>query len=256
VRYESGLREGTVRRDDITEMTSAMHRVLAEFDPMSQQTAAADPGEGEEAAGREVAEGAGSGVEPIATPAPLAAPDSSEIEGNDSTSLTDVLPPDPLLNETLHRIMFALEMVVWDRLPTQVTEAPEIRNLELEPREIETYRRLAQGKVERGTAQWDLDSFFLSSAALRVKMEDERREIARLEKLENPERLYEILERSAQSLERARDIDRRFQWFIDDMLFRGDTKQLEDIYRSRFRFLHAYSGLWLAHQRAGGLTPL
>ena len=57
-------------------------------------------------------------------------------------------------------------------------------------------------------------------------------------------------------LERARDTDRRFQWFIDDMLFRGDTQQLEFIYRSRFRFLHAYSGLWLVHQKSGGLTPL
>ena len=68
--------------------------------------------------------------------------------------------------------------------------------------------------------------------------------------------MFEVLERSAQSLERARDAERRFQWFIDDMLFRSDTNRLENIYRSRFRFLHAYSGLWLEHQRTGGLTPL
>ncbi len=61
---------------------------------------------------------------------------------------------------------------------------------------------------------------------------------------------------SAQSLERARDTDHRFQWFVDDMLFRGDTHKLEQVYRSRFRFLHAYSGLWLDHQRCGGMTPL
>jgi hypothetical protein len=173
-----------------------------------------------------------------------------------AASLSDVLPLDPLLNEALHKIMFALEMVVWDRLPTQVTEAPEIKNLNLEVWEIDTYRKLAEGKVARGTAEWDLDSFFLTSAALRVKMEDECKEITRLEDGDNPDRLFEILERSAQSLERARDAERRFQWFIDDMLFRGDTNRLESIYRSRFRFLHAYSGLWLAHQRTGGLTPL
>jgi hypothetical protein len=152
--------------------------------------------------------------------------------------------------------MFALEMIVWNRLPTQITNAPEIRNLNLEPREIEIYRKLAEGKVDKRTPDWELDRFFLMSAALRVKMEEETNEISRLESANNPERLYEVLEHSAQSLERARDTDRRFQWFIDDMLFRGDTQQLESVYRSRFRFLHAYSGLWLVHQRSGGLTPL
>jgi hypothetical protein len=147
-------------------------------------------------------------------------------------------------------------MVVWDRLPTQAAEAPEIRNLELEPWEVDIYRRLAEGSVERGSAEWDLDVFFLSSAALRVKMDDEHQEIERLQQGETQDRLFEVLERSAQSLERARDADRRFQWFIDDMLFRGETNRLDDIYRSRFRFLHAYSGLWLVHQGAGGLTPL
>ena len=101
-----------------------------------------------------------------------------------------------------------------------------------------------------------MERFFLTSAALRVKMEDERKEITRLDEANNPDRLFEVLERSAQSLERAREVDRRFQWFIDDVLFRGDTEKLEQIYRSRFRFLHAYSGLWLSHQRTGGLTPL
>jgi hypothetical protein len=172
------------------------------------------------------------------------------------TSLDNLVPPDPLLNETLHKIMFALEMIVWDRLPTQITSAPEIHNLNLEPREIEIYRRLAEGNVEKGNPEWELDRFILTSAALRVKMEEETNEITRLDDANNPDRLYEILEHSARSLERARDSDRRFQWFIDDMLFRGETQQLEDIYRSRFRFLHAYSGLWLAHQRSGGLTPL
>jgi hypothetical protein len=152
--------------------------------------------------------------------------------------------------------MFALEMIVWDRLPTQIASAPEIRNLNLEPREIETYRRLAEGDVDKGTPEWELDRFFLISAALRVKMEEETSEINRLESANNADRLYEMLEHSARSLERARDTDRRFQWFIDDMLFRGDTHQLEYIYRCRFRFLHAYSGLWLVHQRSGGLTPL
>ena len=250
VRYEARARKDNVKRDDISEMTRAMKAVLAQFDPASKRPLQS---KSEEAAVSSTARTASHKVQP---------PDEEILHADrtdekvEETSLESLLPPDPLLNEALHKIMFALEMIVWDRLPTQITSAPEIRNLNLEPREIETYRRLAEGNVKKGTPEWELDRFFLMSAALRVKMEEEAREITRLEEANNPDRLYEVLEHSARSLERARDSDRRFQWFIDDMLFRGETQQLEYIYRSRFRFLHAYSGLWLVHQRSGGLTPL
>ncbi len=257
IRYESSLRRNNVKRDDINDMTQAMHSVLAQFDPASKRQV--NPAtESEQVFPKQTGgtpEARGTGSKGADEPDLLV--EELDDEGRPkAATLNDVLPLDPLLNESLHKIMFALEMVVWDRLPTQVTEAPEIKNLDLEVWEVDTYRKLAEGKVARGTAEWELDSFFLTSAALRVKMDDERKEITRLEDGENPERLFEVLERSAQSLERARDAERRFQWFVDDMLFRNDTNQLEHIYRSRFRFLHAYSGLWLTHQRSGGLTPL
>jgi hypothetical protein len=177
-------------------------------------------------------------------------------DDSENASLTDLLPPDPLLSEPLHKIMFAIEMVAWDRSPDRVIQAPELHNLHLESWEVDSYRNLVQRHVTEGTTKWDLHVFFLRSSALRVKMEEERHEITRLQSTANDERAFEILERSAQSLERAREIDHRFQWFIDDMLYGGDTELLEQLYRSRFRFLHAYSALWLEHQAHGGLTPL
>jgi hypothetical protein len=251
VRYEARARKDNVKRDDINEMTRAMQAVLAQFDPAAKRPLGPDPDDSGVSA---TAKTASHKIHPVDEGTTDGAEGSKAKD--DGASLDSLLPPDSLLNETLHKIMFALEMIVWDRLPTQITNAPEIRNLNLEPREIETYRRLAEGNVDKGTPEWELDRFFLMSAALRVKMEEETSEITRLEAANNPDRLYEVLEHSARSLERARDTDRRFQWFIDDMLFRGDTQQLEYIYRSRFRFLHAYSGLWLVHQRSGGLTPL
>ena len=259
IRYETSLRKENVKRDDITDMTRAMHAVLAQFDPSSKRTVAPD----DLTAGIEIS-GLGATVSDGGTDEGLRPPEEPELLVEDAgggdrphvTALTDMLPTDPLLNESLHKIMFALEMVVWDRLPAQVADAPEIRNLNLEPWEVATYRRLSEGNVDRSSTEWELDRFFLTSAALRLKMEEERDEITRLESGNNPDRLFEVLERSAQSLERARDMDRRFQWFIDDIVFRGETQQLESLYRSRFRFLHGYSGLWLAHQQSGGLTPL
>ena len=258
IRYESSLRAENIKRDDITEMTRAMHAVLAQFDPSPRRLVGPDDiTAGIPIAGLEapVSTGGASGSTPPEEPERPA----RRAGGGDrqqETTLTDILPSDPLLNESLHKIMFALEMVVWDRLPAQVADAPEIRNLNLEPWEVATYRKLSEGKVDKGSAEWELDRFFLTSAALRLKMEEERNEITRLESANTPDRLFEVLERSARSLDRARDMDRRFQWFIDDMVFRGETHQLESLYRSRFRFLHAYSGLWLVHQQSGGLTPL
>jgi hypothetical protein len=259
IRYEASLRKENVKRDDITNMTRAMYAVLAQFDPSSKRTMGPDNLTAGISTSRLEAPvsagGTDDGLPPPEEPE-LLVEDAGGSDPPHVTALTDMLPTDPLLNESLHKIMFALEMVVWDRLPAQVADAPEIRNLNLEPWEVATYRQLSEGKVDRSSTEWELDRFFLTSAALRLKMEEERDEITRLESANNPDRLFEVLERSAQSLERARDMDRRFQWFIDDIVFRGETRQLESLYRSRFRFLHGYSGLWLAHQQSGGLTPL
>jgi hypothetical protein len=173
-----------------------------------------------------------------------------------AAAITDILPPDPLITESLHKIVFALELVVWDHAPEQAAHAKELHHLRLEPWEVGTFRTLAERHVAEGTIQWSLQLFYLQAAALRVKMDEETAEIRRLAASGKTSRLGEILERSSQSLERAGEIDRRFRWFIDDMLFEGHTGQIEQIYRSHFRFLQAYSTLWLEHQANGGITPL
>ncbi|MCD4749356.1 MAG: hypothetical protein K8R59_08275 [Thermoanaerobaculales bacterium] len=176
--------------------------------------------------------------------------------GEEEPGLLDLLPPDPLLMTALHKIVFALELVVWDHPPEQASKAKELHHLRLEPWEVGTYRFLMEQRNQKGAFSWDLHVFLLTSAALRIKMEEEKSEIVRLGEAGKVERQVELLECSAQSLERAREVDRRFRWFIDDMLFKGDTERLEQIYRSHFRFLFAFSGLWLQQQTSGGMTPL
>jgi hypothetical protein len=262
VRFEDARRQHNVKRADILELRQSMHDVLAHFEStaadllgsISERPAAAERAAPEV---REIKR-----AEPAPTlekPAgPAAASPSRERKGDEPpiTSITDLLPSDPLLNEVLHKIMFALELVVWDRTPEQVVEAPEIKSMGLESWEVETYRNLVEDQSDEDSEHRHLQQFFLTSAALRVKMEEERREIQRLAESSKPDRLFEILESSASSLDRAREVERRFLWFIDDMLYRADTESLEQIYRSRFRFLYAFAGLWLDHQKNGGLTPL
>ena len=175
---------------------------------------------------------------------------------DDEPSLIDLLPPDPLLMTSLHKILFALELVTWEHGIENAGGANELHHLKLEPWEVGTYRKMLEMRDQIGTLPWELQAFFLTSAALRVKMEDELSEIGRLGDAGHPDKVLEVLEHSAQSLERAREVDRRFRWFIDDMLFQGQTELLEQVYRSHFRFLNIFSSLWLEHQSSGGVAPL
>ncbi|MGD8440453.1 MAG: hypothetical protein PVG53_07940 [Holophagae bacterium] len=263
VRFEDARRQHNVKRSDILELRQSMHDVLAHFESTAADVFARNNERRRSATAQPRPE-----LELVEEPDEPAPPPTTQLHRDHQedqsrptnaapiTSITDLLPNDPLLNEVLHKIMFALELVIWDRTPEQVVEAPEIKSLGLEAWEVETYRQMVeqQGSVEKSIQQ--LQQFFLTSAALRVKMEEERREIERLAVSAKPDRLFEVLETSASSLDRAREIERRFLWFIDDMLYRADTERLEQIYRSRFRFLYAYAGLWLDHQKNGGLTPL
>ena len=262
VKFEDARRQHNVKRSDILDLRQSMHDVLAHFESTASdilgttgetRTPAVQPS----IAAEELDE-----IDETPTVPErefLASEEPPAVRGPDEppiTSITDLLPSDPLLNEVLHKIMFALELVVWDRTPEQVIEAPEIKSLGLESWEVEIYRNLVEQQTEEDNEQQHLHQFFLTSAALRVKMEEERCEIDRLASSSKTERLFEMLESSASSLDRAREVERRFLWFIDDMLYRADTESLEQVYRSRFRFLYAFAGLWLDHQKNGGLTPL
>ena len=259
-KFDTGRREDNLKREAVVELRRSMHAVIREFEPLRRITEAAQRQPEVDVAARstpfspdvptDVIEG-----EPFPEATDAAGEPPRATPGG-GTTLTDVLAPDPLLNEVFHRIMFSLEMVVWDRSPEQAVHAPELVVLHLEPWEIAAYRSLVEERVGVGTTEWELEAFFLRSAALRIKMDGERNRIQQLTPSESAERVFEILERSGQSLERAREMDHRFQWFIDDLLYSGDTTRLEQLYRSRFRFLYSYSGLWLEHQARGGLTPL
>jgi hypothetical protein len=270
-RFDSRRRDDNVKKEDVLDLRTAMHAVLETFDPsrsaLSGRAAPSDPEPLVQEIRGPVDESTSPAPEPPSPPprtAPAPAPDPQPTTGDGgsdaqrptTTSLDELLPSDPLLNEPLHKIVFALELVAWDREPEQAVQTTEVHRLQLEPWEVDSYRVLVQESVPRGSLEWHLHLFFLTGAALRVRMQEEASEIERLRSSGRSDRMIGMLELSSQSLERAREVERRFDWFIDDMLFRGVTERLEQVFRSRFRFLHAYSSLWLRHQDQGGITPL
>ncbi len=237
-RFDEGKQTENLRREDALKLRVALNRILDQFDvtqigpvpPPPPQRAAADP----------------SAARP--------AEDSASVPQAPGYSALAALQADGLLQEYVSKILFALELVGDDRPTADAVRAKEVATLRLEPCEVDALRRLLDTGAPLGSLEHERARLLVQAAALRIRMDDEAREIDRLQK-RGSEHLAEALERASQSLQRASEIERRFGWLVDDALYRGDTEFLERLYRCRFRLLRAYSGLWLIHNDRGGISP-
>jgi hypothetical protein len=55
------------------------------------------------------------------------------------------------------------------------------------------------------------------------------------------------LDKAGECLVRAQDLDRRFRQALEATGPEGPPERLNELTRSRFRLLRAFSGLWLLH---------
>lgn len=231
-RFDRGLQEESVRREDALELRQSLNRILERFE--SAGPAAAGPGEPRDPA--QAAEVAGEAIEEVA-----------------EAAVAD-LSTDPLIQEYLSKIVFALELVGHDRPAADAVRAKELAALRLEPAEVAALRALVRQRGPAGTLADERDRLLVQAAALRIRMDEEVQEIERLQRIGSAH-LADLLERATQSLQRAAELERRFGWFVDDALYRGDTEHLEALYRCRFRLVNTHSTLWLIHNERGGVSP-
>jgi len=236
-KVERGRQEETLRREDMIELRRSLKAILEQFDlaqPIAQLETLFSTSESDapdEAAGQ---------------PAP-APPPSGYLA-------TPGVGHDPLLHEYLSKIIFAFELVGHDRTPAEIAQAKEVAALRLEPVEVEAIQQVTAGQCPEDTISGQRQRLLMQATALRVRLDEEAREIDRLRKRRS-DHLSELLDRATSTLQRAGELERRFQWFIDDSLYRGATDDLEALFRSRMRLLRAYSGLWLIHNDSGGISP-
>jgi hypothetical protein len=237
-RFDEGRQTENLRREDALKLRIALNRILDQFDvaqlgnvPPPPSPMPSDPG----------LDGVAPAVE-FLTP------------GSGAGSAISALQADGLLQEYVSKILFALELVGDDRSAAEAVKAKELATLRLEACEVDAFRRLLDTRAPLGSLDHERARLLVQAAALRIRMDDEAREIDRLER-RGSEHLAETVERASQSLQRASEIERRFAWVVDDALYRGDTEFLEPLYRCRFRLLRAYSGLWLIHNDRGGISP-
>jgi hypothetical protein len=124
-----------------------------------------------------------------------------------------------------------------------------VNELRLEPWEIAAYGKLferdAPDVAEDDEELWLL---YLRAAALRIKVDEEATILATtLAAGVAPEN--ELLTKAKQSLDSAKELDQLFADLLHEAVYYSNPEILHQLYRSRFRLLRGFSGLWLIYDR-------
>lgn len=152
---------------------------------------------------------------------------------------------DPLLGEVAAKILYSVDMLQVGAGSGQAAYGSSLSRLRLEPWEVRAARRVQSEDDRAPDAETAAnDDLFLEGAALRLRI-DEAAQV-----LKAPSATAEdgkLLEVAADCLVRAQDLDRRFRQSLEAVGTEGPPERLNELTRSRFRLLRAFSGLWLLH---------
>lgn len=155
---------------------------------------------------------------------------------------------EPLLQQVL-RIDAVIDAADPGVTADEVVELPDARDLRLEAWEAAAYQKLLDlrpAECEEDTEElWVL---YVRAAALRLKVDEEATMLATaLAAGVRPE--PDVLTRARQSLELAKELDETFGDFLQEAVYYTNRRILHQLYRSRFRLLRGFSGLWLIYDR-------
>ena len=156
---------------------------------------------------------------------------------------------DDPLRPYLVRIASALSMFDPTTSPQQVVDAPTTRDLRLEPWEVSAHQKLfgsASPDAEEDTE--DLWSLYLRAAALRIRV-DEEATILSTAGAAGVEPDRGLMARAHASLDMAKELDESFGEFLREAVYYSNPTILHQLYRSRFRLLRSFSGLWLIYDK-------
>jgi len=137
------------------------------------------------------------------------------------------------------------------RLAASVGDDVRIAELRLEPWEVAAFEKLfGRAEPEAEEDNEELWTLYVRAAAVRVKLDEEATIIATSRAASvRPE--PELLAKAKQSLDCAKELDELFGDFLHEAVYYSNPKILHQLYRSRFRLLRGFSGLWLIYDRQG-----
>ena len=126
---------------------------------------------------------------------------------------------------------------------------PALRDLRLEPWETDAYLKLFERRAPEAEEESDeLWMLYLRAAAVRIKVDEEATILATsMAASVKPEN--ELLAKAKRSLDAAKELDEQFGDFLQEAVYYSNPRILHQLYRSRFRLLRGFSGLWLIYDQ-------
>ncbi len=149
---------------------------------------------------------------------------------------------DQLLAPYLARIARAIDALDPELSATRASRVREARELRLEPWEISAFRKLTDRRPLQAKDHADVFALYVSAAALRLRIAEEAIELSSASDVSE-----ETLQSVSVTLARARELDSTFSEYLSEGVFRADSPELDQLFRSRFRLLRGFSGLWLLY---------
>jgi hypothetical protein len=178
-------------------------------------------------------------------------PSSFFDEAQQIENITSRFGHDPVLHQHLLRIAAAVDIADPSIMPEEVVEYPNVRDLRLEAWEVAAYQKLFDRRpAEADEDNEELWTLYLRAAALRVKIDEEAMAVAAAVSAGSaPE--PDLMAKAKASLDCAKALDELFSDLLREAVVYSNPKILHQLYRSRFRLLRGFSGLWLIYDRGG-----
>jgi len=154
-----------------------------------------------------------------------------------------------LLHPYLSRIAALVDPLDPALMPEEAAEIPAARDLRVEPWEIAAYQKLFDRRAGEGDDDTDeLWMLFVRAAALRMKIDEEATMLATSRAAGvSPEPA--MLTKAKASLDCAKELDEDFNTLLHEAVYYTNARLLHQLYRSRFRLLRGFSGLWLIYDQ-------
>jgi len=224
-RFDTLRRSSNVKHDVITRLKQSMSNILAQL----------DRGLGED-------------------DSPAELPPAFFTEAEQRERVQSKFSGDRPLHAVLLRIAQAIDDADRNLLPEEIADLPGVRELRLESWEVSAYEKLFDRRNAESTEDnEDLWMLYVRAAALRIKVDDEATMLA-ASSAAGVHAETELLNRAKHSLDTAKELDEEFGEILREAVYYSNPKMLRQLYRSRFRLLRGFSGLWLIYDRGPATT--
>lgn len=239
--FDKNRSEGEIRHGQVTRLAEAIEQLMTRLDVGGEAAGEALPEvlsilEEEEdlSEARETVSGYFPGRDTVAAPP----------EAPRAVRTPPVFLSDGLLGEAASKILYSVEMLRVGTGSGQAAYGTSLSRFRLEPWEVRAARQIQSEEPDAGLEDSVTDFLYLEGAALRLVVDD----IAQRLRTSSGEPVQAgDLDKAGECLVRAQDLDRRFRQALEATGPGGSPERLNELTRSRFRLLRAFSGLWLLH---------